>query len=382
MAFHATQYVKEAQNHWVQRLCMKAFNMQSAMHIVTSVEHVRSIMTTNNMHMMICFIGGMTCLLPLLISPTSYLEDRPLRLAITSEKNSDSAVAAIALLCPLTLDLLTEIYNTFTKKDKVAEDSCRHDEVILNSAERCVFLLGTVLLPAAAFFPTTTPNWAYVYLCCHHAQLSLVSGAVMISLCRRDKKYWTVRLTNIFLSLLILGTVTMAFADNYETTTQAKTCTRSIIAASGYRLVIAALAVFIYCGVTYLWDVIPMFAALPRSSSLHGTVQQPHDGERTSRLIFPAIYIMTSITSVSLLIAVSVLYNGISDYTDDTLLLHNGAFTVYLLFISYLSMRMMKYEMVQGLVSRTLFIFLIVESNFFTANFSVFYSTFIMIFSF
>ena len=309
-------------------------------------------MNTNNIHILTCFIGGISCLLPLYIYPVSMIEDSLLRTAELSNKNRETAVAALTLLGPLLLDLLTELSNSLFKNSNTAKEMCQPYDGLLNSAERCVFFLGTLLIPATAFFPSTTHNWAYIYLCCQKAQLTLVGGAVTVSLCRYDQKFWTIRLTNMCLFLTIFGTVASAFVDNYDPAMVSKVDVRSLISDISYYCILVAVIIFLYCSMTWLRVVVPMFVRWYRSTA---SIQQPQDSKKLSRLVFPAMYVVTSIMSISLLVTISALYSGIAFYDVDALLLHNMAFIVYLLFISYLSMRMMKYEMVQGLVRQTSF---------------------------
>ena len=61
--------------------------MQSIVPNVSSLEYVSRAMNTNDMHILISFIGGLACLLPLFVCPTSHMEQSPLRNAMPSWKN-------------------------------------------------------------------------------------------------------------------------------------------------------------------------------------------------------------------------------------------------------------------------------------------------------
>ena len=167
-------------------------------------------------------------------------------------------MAALSLLCPLVLDLMAEITNILTKKSK-EKDVCQPDEVLLNSTERFVFFIGVALVPLTAFLPPTQNDWAYIYLCCTNAQLSLVGSAVFISLCRYDKEYWTVRLTNVSLSLFAFGNALSSFIDNRTERNLAKADVSDALSNIAYYSVLAAVVIFLYCSVMWLKVVVPMF---------------------------------------------------------------------------------------------------------------------------
>lgn len=311
------------------------------------------LLSSNCMHIMICFIGGLSCLLPLFIHPVSLLEDTCLRAALPSMRNRDSAVAAVALIVPVIMEMTTDIVICcFETADRI-KYNCR--DALLNSPEKFVFFCGTVIVPITAFLPTDTENWAYIYLCCTKCQLMMVGGAVVTSLCRYDKKYWSERSTYLFLLLLTMGTVTGAFTDNQ--TAQAVKSSNDRIRYASYCLVTTATGLFFFCSGRWLKLVIPkLFSALftlhPSKSNECKTLQgTAHSNYDVVHLIFPVMYISTSIAACGLLTIIAILYPGISMFDADALFYHNLAYIVFLLFIMYTSIRMMRQQVVNGLVS-------------------------------
>lgn len=90
---------------------------------------------------------------------------------------------------------------------------------------------------------------------------------------------------------------------------------------------------------------------------------QPAAGEP---LLFPIIFVITSLVASGVLVLMASTYNGAQNYNVSALYTHNVAFVLYLLFITYGSMRMMKYEVVQGLVSHTCSLYLFPSPFFFS----------------
>ena len=58
---------------------------------LSSMRRIFHNMSTSNIHLVTCLVGGVSCLLPLFIFPTSNIEDSSLRIAMPSHKNKVSS---------------------------------------------------------------------------------------------------------------------------------------------------------------------------------------------------------------------------------------------------------------------------------------------------
>jgi hypothetical protein len=334
-------------------------NRKSVVMSNSHVERTSRSVNSNTIHFIICFAGGICCLLPLYICPTSKMELAPLRRAILSQSNRDLSVASLSLIIPLIMDLLTELAYSTWMRGKDDDVKIRVKQSLLNSIERSATLFGTAVVPMTAFFPAQTHNLAYIHACCERCQLVMIGGAVMISLCRYNDKYWTVPRTYISLVLLAIGTITLAFTGNTSDTDTARGASY-IISYFAYSTILASAAIFFCCSGLWLYAVIPTISPesfwWPRTSKATETGQENNSNSSTfssstEQLIFPALFVIVSMTTISMLIILSVMYPGLASFDDRALFIHNFSFLLYIAIVSYVSIRMMKFEVVQGLVS-------------------------------
>ena len=302
-------------------------------------------MQTNKSHLLLCLIGGVSCLLPLYFHPHSHLEETRLRQAVSSTKNRESSIAIMVLVFPILMEVFTDCIVSFIKRGSPSKIEC--PAALLNHCERLVFFIGSVAVPFTAFFPSDTINWAYMYLCLSKCQLALVGGAVVISLCRYDERYWSVRLTYLYLTLLITGSVLSAFTEN--TTNSTDSYYKFQIRNAAYSLVLGATGIFYLCCARWLYAMTPRIFFEYVWIKKRTTIKLTSDAN-TENLVFPLMYILTSIISSSSNIAIAIIYPGIGNLTDDALFYHNFASIFFLFFLTYLSSRMVKLEVVRGLV--------------------------------
>ena len=351
---------------------------------------------TNTIHFIICFTGGICCLLPLYICPTSNMELAPLRKAILSQSNRDLSVASLSLIIPLIMDLVTELAYSTWIRGKHDDVKIRVKQSLLNSIERSAALFGTAVVPMTAFFPAQTHNLAYIHACCERCQMVMIGGAVMISLCRYNNKYWTIPRTYVTLILLAIGTITLAFTGNTSDTDTDRGASY-IISYFAYSTILASASIFFWCSGLWLYAVIPTispesfgFSRVASSRAVVGRENNNNSNNNvnsnktnnnnnsnnnnnnnknnsisnngsninsssftssTEHLIFPALYVIVSMTTISMLIVLSVMYPGLATFDDRALFIHNFSFLLYIAIVSYVSIRMMKFEVVQGLVS-------------------------------
>jgi hypothetical protein len=160
--------------------------------------------TTNVIQVLLAFLGGFFCLIPLYLQPISILEETLLRHSLKSVGYKYSAVATLTLVLPLFLDCLADLIFNF-RKGKPNSDKPIVNEGFLNNIEKLLFLSGIAILPIVSFLPDNTRNLAYIYICCNKCQTVFVAGAVIISLSRYDNKCWTDRETYLAVICISLG---------------------------------------------------------------------------------------------------------------------------------------------------------------------------------
>ena len=82
-------------------------------------------------------------------------------------------------------------------------------------------------------------------------------------------------------------------------------------------------------------------------------ILSPSNKERPSSkecLVFPIVYVTSSVVAPPALVLMINVYSGSLNYDVNALFFHNLAFVLYVLINTYGSMRMMKHEIVKGLV--------------------------------
>ena len=310
--------------------------------------------STNVCQTIVCICGGLCCLLPLLVQPTSYLEESRLRRSLSALSHRDSAVAVLALIAPILLDIGTEVINSFFGEAKVKSQK---KEVVLNNMEQLVFLCGTAIVPITVFIPEPQ-NWAYIYLCCKQCQFVLSGGAIAISLCRYDKKYYPVRIVNIMLGLLTIASIMGAFTNNYILIEPLSQTVRSVQTAS-YGMLFTCSAIFSCCSARWLYKSLPILlrrSKILRRLKLFVRVMPTQTSYKANEtLFFPVVYVVTSVLATLYILVLANYYSATANYTVTSLFFHNLAFFFYVLLITYGSTRMMKQEIVRGLVSKNKF---------------------------
>jgi hypothetical protein len=256
-----------------------------------------------------------------------------LRSSLTSIGYRYSSVATLALVIPFTLDLLTDLVFK-PKNGKQSNEKTLGKEGFLNNTEKLLFLIGIVILPIVAFFPEDIPNWAFIYICCNKCQQILIYGAIIISLSRYDNSAWTDKSTYMMIILLGTGNVFLCNVSNR----------RPFIVSSTYEgfeltaLLLVLLSIFIYIFSTIRW-----LRAQYKKRYLIKSMNQ-----KTFELFYPLYSTMTVLCIIILAVLVFV-YKRLARFDEVAILLNNLIYFSYILFIIFLSMRMVKSEVVQGL---------------------------------
>jgi hypothetical protein len=308
---------------------------------------VRSSMTTNFLQILICFTGGILCFIPLRLNSLTDYSDSMRRETLTSSRSRDSAIAASALTLPIFLEIITEIITSVSAKSEKVEMHVK--QVLLNTRERFVLACAILSISVTAFLPTNSPHLVNIYLCMNNCRLTFVGGAVIISLCRCDPNFWSLKKTYVALILLVSSTVTGAFADNWSIVSENSTCHNV-----AFTLFMLALAILIYCNVLWLYAMFPTlilelrhYSRKIKKEGIEGLKNFP---------IFPFLYVLTVTLATIVLVVTRRTYPENERRNADALFYHNLGFNMYLLFIMYISERQSKFEVIQGLVSILIFL--------------------------
>ena len=306
-------------------------------------------------------ISGLCCFLPLVMGMQSNLEHTSLRESLTScPEFTYSCVASVAITIPLFFDLffdyIAKIAETSTILKKSATDSGFN---FLNISERLLFLIGIITLPLVTFLPSGSDKLALIYLCCNKCQLNLVGGAVLISLCRYDNEYWSVRSTLLSLVCFAFGLISSTFLDNIyagETSPSRFLVNFDTIA---FAVFILPCVIFLFNSSRWLiivyyklhsWKGLLMCSNVPPMIEIK-TVTHSRTLHHT---FFPMVYTVTSICVMMMLFLIEASSSRLENYKRPNLLESNLPFLVFAILISTQSMRMVKFEVVQGLVSSLL----------------------------
>ena len=315
-----------------------------------------------------CFISGLCCLIPAFLE--SNLEEKPLRHTLSSTNSFFyTSVASISAVIPLffdaLLDLLTSIRSSHKLMNTGSEVQKSHTAkttkrfTFLNISERLMILTGVVVLPLVAFLPRNTRNLALIFLCCNKCQQVWVGATLGLSLSRYDKEYWSIRCTVLSLLSLNIGLTITPYIDNVYAANDHPSKLVKIIDLLALLLTVAPCLVFMFN--SSRWLIIVYFkayswkrflmckATLPLESEIVSTaVSDSHDNDHT---FFPMVYTVSGFFVIGVLLILIASSSRISDYNERDLVLNQFPFLLFIIVLSTLSMRMVKSEVVQGLVS-------------------------------
>lgn len=315
-----------------------------------------STLNSNSFHVSCCFISGLCCLLPLCLGITSHLEDRPLRAALgSSNQFYYSSVASIALAVPLFLDVLFDICNLVISADSQSSKSrgnrtARYN--FLNNSERLLILLGIVIQPLVVLVPSNTSNLALIFVCCNKCQQNWVGGTIALSLRRYDKDYFSNTFTITSLVAFCIGLVGSTFIDNDYPLKPVPKSIYFLDAASFILTILPCVFFFfnssrwlilVYCRATK-WSKLLFFYSKTRPAEAStGTGLGDHT-------FFPMVYTLCGMLVLVLQCILLGTSTRIENFTETNLFQSNLAFLVFVILVSTLSLRMVKFEVVQGLV--------------------------------
>jgi hypothetical protein len=209
------------------------------------------------------------------------------------------------------------------------------DGGFLNNFEKVLFLIGLIICPITAFFDNTT-NWAYIYVSCNQCQLTFVAGTIMVSLNRYDGKCWTDRATYIVVTSISLAGAISCYHNRGQTIDNHPNPGRTKLSLASYGFAYLAAIIFLVCA--FRWFYKTSISQLAKKSN-----------EKCN--YFPLIYVTMGVVCVFTKGILSIYYTRLDLYDETALLVNNLIYTMYASFNIFISMRMVKSEVIQGLVS-------------------------------
>ena len=305
-------------------------------------------------------------MLPILLQFPSNLEKSILRSSLSSSHEfTYICVAIIALVIPLLFDLLLDLLtmsvdasrSAHRKKIKAAVKETATFN-FLNEAERFLILLGFITISLVGFLSKSTHNLALIYICCNKCQFILTGGAIAISFCRYDKEYWSVKTTLISLFLCGFGLAGSPYIDNIYAGENPVSFTTLVMDSLIYYLSVTPCLLFLFnC---FRWLIIAYFKATSWRRILMCSkvqVQSPvalqtsHGTNAQDHTFFPMVYTFCSVAITVMTISIAASSARVDQYTTVNLLENTIPFLLFIILITTLSMRVVKFEVVQGLVS-------------------------------
>lgn len=334
-----------------------------------NIPHFLDKLNSNNFQTIFCFASGLFCFIPVILDMQSYVENSILAESLVSSSEFDySCIASIALVIPLFVDVFLDLMMNFIDasssaeakklKPKPIETSARFN--FLNISERLLILMGVIILPLVNFLPKETKNLALTYLCAYKCQQNWVGGIIVVSLCRYDREYWSISSTLVSLSVFSIGLISGSFVDNYSASESSPSFIMILVLAV-FLLTHLPLLVFLWNSIRWLivvyfkchhWKNFLFFKSTNNSSPQNSIRNTPPPAVSTvDHTFFPMVYITSGIFLLIMLGIVVGIANKIQDFNRLNLLQNNVPYLVFSILISTLSMRMVKFEVVQGLVS-------------------------------
>ena len=327
---------------WITMLIAR---LQNNRRVTSSI--IGRLLTLNITQVTICFVGGLASFLPIIVGVISNLEDTSLRRSLTSGYYfRDSSLASLTLAIPILIDILLDLTTSITKKRGMVHSNSTGSSC-LNNIEKFMLLGGIISVPMTAFLPYDFPNLGLIFFCCKKYQTVVVTGVVMISLCRNNPKFWSVTNTIIFLIVLSTATTSSIFFRNNVLKDPTDMASIHLeLACTVFQW--APIVFLIFCNIRWLGCMMSNFTHKKMHSKSPVTDK---DRQLDSHTYFTTVWVLTTVIGMVYLVVMTGIY-----FTDDkfdvvALLVNNLIFLSLELSITVFLMRIVKSDVVQGLVS-------------------------------
>lgn len=120
----------------------------------------------------------------------SNIEESPLRDALRNGSlYHDASVILLSLFTPLVIDSALDLLKSVLSRRAqtvMKVSTSKVDDCSFNLVERIVFLLSILVVPMNIFIPNDYPNAALIFVCCRKSRFALFGGVVVCNLCRNE----------------------------------------------------------------------------------------------------------------------------------------------------------------------------------------------------
>lgn len=312
---------------------------------------IGGLLSSNVFHLSFCVVGALFCFLPLIVRSPSFLGSTKLSQSLVSEQHfRDSSVALLALAIPLVVDIVIDLTLTMLRGKQNGLIGGLSYQSFLSNTEKILCIVGIVVVPLIVYSPQNEAHIALLYVCTSKCRAFLVGSVVMSTLCRYNKKYWSVSSTLLFMTLLGFGQIASAFTDNI-TENPHHHHADTLTAYAAEICTVLACAILVLCCFRWLFTEIykDMFEDKMMNMSVHNTVVQE---KQPSDLLFRVSWMCTLVIIIVFLFVINFAYGKTSNYGGTALLLNNIMYLILELAITILNMRIVKFDVIQGLVSQ------------------------------
>ena len=274
----------------------------------------------------------------------------------------DSSIIVLALAFPIAIDIIVDIYATvspkLTKRGKVTSGN-EVTVCCLNLCEKLICFIGIVIVPITSMATADQLNKTLIFNCAKKCQIVIVGGIIMSSLCRYNRKFWTVYQTLLFLVLLVIGQVISVFIQNSINETSDSDPVAQHLKVTAHVFKFSPIIILLFCN--FRWLLAVAMSKWPLKfgwckSYLMGNLSVDENCNESNvytegHIYFTLVWVITSLFAVIMLSGLALIYGDIHRYNSIPLILNNVIFIFVELSITIFSMRMVKFEVVQTLVS-------------------------------
>ena len=314
----------------------------------------------NSSLLFITLLGGICCFIPLYFDrQKDSLDSEEIRSHISSQGNRDLAIATVALSVPIFLGIAADKITGIFQEEKSHKVSTHIMKALLTASERSLLIWGALICTATAFLPPDMPHLVNYYSCACRCRSVYFNGALALSLYRLDEGCWSLRTSILTVILSILSNNLAAFID----------ITEVFAGVEGLRnfttvLFFTAIALIFIGSLKWLLSISKKF--FRRHNNISGGCNDDISRHRRGSghsVVFPLLYVAVTVFIIITLSLLRRLFpNGVSK-TFLSSLSYSVITTLYPFLVNSISERMMKHEVIKGLVSDAIFVFLIEVSG-------------------
>lgn len=294
----------------------------------------------------IYLIGSSSCFIPLLSGDLVSFKSTTVSRALRSQKGRDLSIASITLAVPICMGILTDVVTSITIRDKSKKIRPHVGRELLTSMERFVMTVAILVVCVPAFLDDGTRDFVNIWLCMRRCRLLLVAGSVQVSLCRYDESFFSVKTTSLSLGLMAVGSIIGVCGVNIGRLSDVS----ALRYVSGASLLVGILLFLRNC---WKWlsfvtpKIVKWALRIPTSDP---TTRHSIATECCKHYVFPSMLVASSATASIVLIIVASIY-PILEFDSDSVFYDNLGNIFFNVFTMYISDRMMKFEVIEGLVS-------------------------------